>query len=164
MKLFYALSLASLSTLCLGNAMEEPPAGIEHVQTLGGVEEYRLSTNGMRVLLLQNEGQPVATVMVTYQVGARNEVTGTTGATHILEHMMFKGTDRFNAADGNDYSSVMERIGARANATTYFDRTNYYATLPGEYVQQAIELEADRMRNLRIRQEDLDSEMTVVRN
>ena len=102
--------------------------------------------------------------MVTYQVGSRNEVTGTTGATHILEHMMFKGTDRFNSAEGNDYSSQMERIGARSNATTYFDRTNYYATLPRQYVPLAIELEADRMRNLRIREEDLASEMTVVRN
>ena len=58
----------------------------------------------------------------------------------------------------------MERIGARSNATTYFDRTNYYATLPSEYVSRTIELEADRMRNLRIREEDLASEMTVVRN
>ena len=103
--------------------------------------------------------------MVTYLVyGSRNEVTGTTGATHILEHMMFKGTERFNSSDGSDYSSQMERIGARSNATTYFDRTNYYAVLPSEYVSLAIELEADRMRNLRIREEDLASEMTVVRN
>ncbi|MEN8661271.1 MAG: pitrilysin family protein, partial [Lentimonas sp.] len=128
------------------------------------VEEYRLTSNGLRILLLPKEGQPVATVMVTYEVGARNEVAGTTGATHILEHMMFKGTDRFNSAEGNDYSSLMERVGARSNATTSFDRTNYYATLPSDYVPLTIELEADRMRNLRIRQEDLDSEMTVVRN
>ncbi|MGJ8639130.1 MAG: M16 family metallopeptidase [Opitutaceae bacterium] len=162
MKLFTSLLLICLTSLCF--AAEKLPEGIEHVQTLDGIEEYRLSSNGMRVLLLPNEGQPVATVMVTYEVGARNEVTGTTGATHILEHMMFKGTDRFNSAEGNDYSSLMERIGARANATTYFDRTNYYATLPSDYVPLTIELEADRMRNLRIRQEDLDSEMTVVRN
>ena len=77
---------------------------------------------------------------------------------------MFKGTPAFNAADGSDYSSTMERIGARSNATTWFDRTNYYATLPREHVPLTIELEADRMRNLRIREEDLASEMTVVRN
>ncbi len=162
MKRITSLLFFCLTTLCIG--AENLPEGIEHVQTLDGIEEYKLTSNGLRVLLLHNERQPVATVMVTYEVGARNEVAGTTGATHILEHMMFKGTDRFNSAEGNDYSSVMERIGARANATTYFDRTNYYATLANEHVPQTIELEADRMRNLRIRQEDLDSEMTVVRN
>jgi len=140
------------------------PDGVEHVRTLDGIEEYRLESNGLRILLMPNEGLPVATVMVTYQVGSRNEVAGTTGATHILEHMMFKGTEHFNSKDGSDYSSQMERIGARSNATTWFDRTNYYATLPSEYVPMTIELEADRMRNLLIREEDLASEMTVVRN
>ena len=139
-------------------------ADIEHVQTLDGIQEYRLTDNGMRVLLMPNDGLPVATVMVTYKVGSRDEVTGTTGATHILEHMMFKGTERFNSEQDSDYFSQMERIGARSNATTFFDRTNYYATLPSEYVPLAIELEADRMRNLLIHEEDLRSEMTVVRN
>lgn len=137
---------------------------LEPIQTLEGIEAYELPSNGLKVLLMPNEGLPVATIMVTYQVGSRHEVAGTTGATHILEHMMFKGTPRYNAEDGSDYSNIMERIGARSNATTWFDRTNYYATLPREYVPLAIELEADRMRNLRIREEDLASEMTVVRN
>ncbi|MEM7790605.1 MAG: pitrilysin family protein [Verrucomicrobiota bacterium] len=140
------------------------PKGIEHIRTLDDIEEYRLTSNGLRILLLPNEGLPVATVMVTYEVGSRNETTGTTGATHILEHMMFKGTDRFNRDNENDYSRQMERIGARSNATTWFDRTNYFATLPSQHVLTAIELEADRMRNLRIKEEDLRSEMTVVRN
>lgn len=154
-----------LSCMCaLQGIAQTAPEGFEHVQTLDGIEEYRLEANGLNVLLMPNEGLPVATVMVTYQVGARNEVTGTTGATHILEHMMFKGTERFNSKDGSDYSSQMERIGARSNATTWFDRTNYYATMPSEYVPMTIELEADRMRNLLIREEDLASEMTVVRN
>lgn len=162
MKLFSYL--ITTLTLTLGTALHALPDGIEHIQTLDGIEEYKLTDNGLRVLLMPNEGLPVATVMVTYEVGSRNEVTGTTGATHILEHMMFKGTERFNSDDASDYSSQMERIGARSNATTYFDRTNYYATLPREYIPLAIELEADRMRNLRIREEDLASEMTVVRN
>ncbi len=133
----------SLASPLLAQAV---PVGVEHVQTLDGIEEYRLSSNGLGILLMPNEGLPVATVMVTYKVGSRNEVTGTTGATHILEHMMFKGTEKFNSAEGSDYSSQMERIGARANATTWFDRTNYYATMPSEYVSMTIELEADRMR------------------
>lgn len=162
MKLYPAFLSACILLQSL--AGQTLPAGVEHLQTIDGIEEYRLTSNGLRVLLLPEPTQPVATVMVTYQVGARNEVTGTTGATHILEHMMFKGTEQFNSVKGNDYSTQMERIGARSNATTYFDRTNYYATLPRQYVPLAIELEADRMRNLRIRAEDLASEMTVVRN
>ncbi len=152
---------ASLAPPLISQAL---PVGVEHVQTLDGIEEYRLNSNGLGILLMPNEGLPVATVMVTYKVGSRNEVTGTTGATHILEHMMFKGTEKFNSAEGYDYSSQMERIGARANATTWFDRTNYYATMPSEYVSMAIELEADRMRGLLIQEEDLASEMTVVSN
>ncbi|MDQ8195998.1 pitrilysin family protein [Coraliomargarita sp. SDUM461004] len=150
--------------IALHSFAQSIPDGIQSIRTLGGIEEYRLESNGLNILLMPNEGLPVATVMVTYKVGSRNEVTGTTGATHILEHMMFKGTERFNSVDGNDYSSQMERIGARSNATTWFDRTNYYATMPSEYVPMTIELEADRMRGLLIREEDLASEMTVVRN
>jgi len=138
--------------------------GLKHIQTFEGIEEHELVSNGMRILLMPNDRLPVATVMVTYKVGSRHEVAGTTGATHILEHMMFKGTPRFSTEEGNDYFSIMERIGARSNATTWFDRTNYYATLPSSYVPLAIEIEADRMRNLLIREEDLASEMTVVLN
>lgn len=163
MRLFLKLPL--LASLLASQAFAAlPPNGIQLVQTLDGIDEYRLESNGLRILLMPNEGLPVATVMVTYKVGSRNEVTGTTGATHILEHMMFKGTKHFNSENGSDYSSQMERIGARSNATTWFDRTNYYATMPSEYVPMTIELEADRMRNLLIREEDLASEMTVVRN
>ena len=163
---FLLLTLLT-ATFGLQSFAQELPEGVEHVQTVGNVEEYRLNSNGMGILLMPNEILPVATVMVTYEVGSRNEVTGTTGATHILEHMMFKGTPRFNSEDGtkgDGYSTQMERIGARSNATTWFDRTNYYATMPSQYVPMTIELEADRMRNLRIRDQDLKSEMTVVRN
>ena len=162
MKFFFAL--VTMSVASFNTSLQALPNGMEHIQDLDGIQEYRLSENGMRILLMPNQGLPVATVMVTYEIGSRNEVTGTTGSTHILEHMMFKGTEQFNDSNQSDYSSQMERIGARSNATTYFDRTNYYATLPSEYIPLAIELEADRMRNLRIRKEDLDSEMTVVRN
>lgn len=159
MRHIFLLLFTSLSA-----AAADAPASLEHIRSLGGIEEYELKSNGLQILLMPNEALPVATVMVTYKVGSRHEVTGTTGATHILEHMMFKGTPRFNTENKTDYFSAMERIGARSNATTWFDRTNYFATLPSQYVPMAIELEADRMRNLLIREEDLNSEMTVVRN
>ena len=112
------------------------PEDIQHIKTVGDIEEYQLESNGLRILLHPNELLPVAAVMVTYEVGGRNEVTGTTGATHILEHMMFKGTQTFQGE--SDYSHTMERIGARSNATTYYDRTNYYAVLPREYVNLSL--------------------------
>ena len=160
----FLLPFLSAQFICILSVTSALPIGIEPQQSIDGIQSYRLSSNGLNILLMPDAQQPIATVMVTYKVGARNEVAGTTGATHILEHMLFKGTERFNAENGLDYSSQMERIGARSNATTYFDRTNYYATLPSESIGLALELEADRMRNLRIRPDELASEMTVVQN
>ena len=72
--------------------VSSPAAGFTHVKSLGGIDEYRLDSNGLTVLLVPDHSAPVVTFEVTYQVGSRNEVTGVTGATHILEHMMFKGS------------------------------------------------------------------------
>jgi zinc protease len=102
--------------------------------------------------------------MVTYRVGSKNEVTGTTGATHLLEHLMFKGSTNFNRDKGNSVDQLLSKTGAQYNATTYLDRTNYYATLGNEHLATAVAMEADRMRNLFLREEDRRPEMTVVRN
>ena len=72
---------------------------LKHIQTYAGIEEYELTSNGLKVLLYPNETMPIATVMLTYKVGSRNETQGVTGATHILEHMMFKGTNKFPLKD-----------------------------------------------------------------
>jgi len=64
--------------------------GFSYVKSSGGIDEYRLDSNGLTVLLAPDHSAPVVTFQVTYQVGSRNEVTGTTGATHILEHLMFR--------------------------------------------------------------------------
>ena len=137
---------------------------LQFIQKYESIEEYELENNGLKVLLQHNPNMPVATVMITYNVGSRNEKDGVTGATHILEHMMFKGTKDFPIDSNLDYSNQMERIGARSNATTSFDRTNYYATLGKKHVPLAIQLEADRMRNLVLEEDSLASEMIVVRN
>ena len=145
----------------------EKPTNMSYFKLLEaaeGIEAYELKNNGLTVLLHPIEDMPVATVMLTYQVGSRNESEGVTGATHILEHMMFKGTHKNSVKSEMDYSNQMERIGARSNATTYYDRTNYYATLASKHVPLAIKLEADRMRNLDLNEAALASEMIVVRN
>ncbi len=138
--------------------------GITFLRTVGGIGEYRLDSNGLRILLLPQENAPVATFMVTYHVGSRNEVTGTTGATHLLEHLMFKGTGKYDRSNGTGFDQVLERVGAQTNATTWLDRTNYFATVPTPSLPLLIEVEADRMRNLALREEDRQPEMTVVRN
>jgi zinc protease len=142
---------------------EQLPDGISFVTAADGVEEY-LMENGMKVLLMENRVAPVATVLVLYKVGSRNEAVGYTGSTHLLEHMMFKGTPTFNKASNTQIAATLQKIGADFNATTWYDRTNYFETVPSDQIELAIRLEADRMRNSLIADEDRQSEMTVVRN
>ncbi|MEX0878171.1 MAG: pitrilysin family protein [Thermoanaerobaculia bacterium] len=129
-----------------------------------GFREFRLDANGLSVLLLQNRVAPVTTFAVVYHVGSRNEAVGHTGATHLLEHLMFKGTPDFERAKGTAVAAVLEGVGARFNATTWFDRTNYYETIPSDKLQVAVCIEASRMRQAFLRDEDRTPEMTVVRN
>ncbi len=136
---------------------------VKKVTERENITEYQLK-NGLKVLLLPNDSAPVVTVLVLYKVGSRNEAVGFTGATHFLEHMLFKGTNKHNAEKGNGIDELLTQIGAYWNATTWFDRTSYFEVVPSEYLELCLSLEADRMRNLRLRQEDRDSEMSVVRN
>lgn len=138
--------------------------GVSFVQEKGGIKEYRLDSNGMRILLAEDSAQPVAGVMVTYHVGSRNEAVGFTGATHLLEHLMFKGTKKFNTKKGNSIDLLLEETGAMMNATTWLDRTNYYEVVPRDVLPLALEIEADRMRGALILESDRVSEMPVVRN
>ena len=138
--------------------------GFTHIKSLGGIDEYRLDHNGLTVLLVPDHSAPVLTFEVTYRVGSRNEVTGVTGATHILEHMMFKGSDAFNDAKGNSIKQYLERVGGQFNASTGVDRTNYFATIGKENLEGYVAIEADRMRKLWLHESDRQSEMTVVRN
>ena len=140
------------------------PEGFTKVKEVGGITEYTLDDNGLTVLLMEDNSAPVLTFMVTYRVGSRNEVTGNTGSTHLLEHLMFKGTDKYNKANGGHIDAKLGNIGARLNATTWLDRTNYYETIPSDYLELAVDIESDRMRNLWLNKEDKDAEMTVVRN
>jgi len=153
--------------LALPQARAAAPSQVEgftFVRSLGGFSEYRLDANRLSVLLREDHSAPVVTLMVTYHVGSRNEVTGTIGATHILEHLMFKGSAHFNADNGKGFDTLLDRIGARNNATTWLDRTNYFEDLSSDQLELAVQLEADRMRGLLLREEDRQSEMTVVRN
>ncbi len=162
------LVIALLATLPAAvHAASGPPVdapGFSHVRTVGDISEYRLAANGLTVLLMPERSAPVVTFMVTYRVGSRNEVTGTTGATHLLEHLMFKGSPAYNDAKANSVKQFLETVGSNYNATTWLDRTNYYAVVGRENLEGYVAIEADRMRNLWLREEDRRLEMTVVRN
>lgn len=147
--------------------MKAAPAtvpGIAFVQDKGGIEEYVLKSNGMRILLAQDNSVPVAGCMVTYHVGSRNEAIGYTGATHLLEHLLFKGAEKFHPKKGTALDRMLESRGAVLNATTWMDRTNYYEVIPKDVLPLALEIEADRMRHAAFTEEDRQSEMPVVRN
>ncbi len=148
-------------TACGGPVTTE---GFSYVKSLGGIDEYRLDSNGLDVLLDENHSAPVTTFMVTYRVGSRNEVIGTTGATHLLEHMMFKGSTNYNDAKGNSVKQYLEGVGGDYNANTWLDRTTYFAEVGNEFLEGYMAVEADRMRNLLLREDDRKPEMTVVRN
>lgn len=135
----------------------------EWVQAEAGICEYRLS-NGLKILLVENHSAPVVTVLVMYKVGSRNEAVGYTGATHFLEHMLFRGTPRFNKRKGTLIAQVLSREGANFNATTWLDRTTYYETVPADKLELALAIEAERMQHAFIREADRQAEMTVVRN
>lgn len=139
-------------------------SGATFVRSLEGIHEYLLDGNGLQILLAPDPTTPVAGIMVTYRVGSRNEAIGYTGATHLLEHLMFKGSKNFNKEKGGTIWEILETKGALVNATTWNDRTNYFEVLPQEHLPTAVALEADRMRNAFLKEEDRRSEMPVVRN
>ncbi len=130
------------------------------VRTVEGITEYRLS-NGLQVLLFPDPTQSTVTVNITYLVGSRHEGYGESGMAHLLEHMLFKGTERHR-----NILKLLDERGAQSNGTTWTDRTNYYETLPAtpENLEFALDLEADRMIHARISPDDLKTEFSVVRN
>ena len=125
-----------------------------------GISEHTLP-NGLRVLLFPDASKPLVTVNITYLVGSRHEGLGEAGMAHLLEHMLFKGTPRHK-----DMDAEFDARGARSNASTDTDRTNYFETVQAtkENLDWALELEADRMVHARITAADLQSEFSVVRN
>ena len=163
-KLFLILIFITGATMSQEKHLPQTPYGFEYIKESGGIQEYKMTTNNLTVLLKEDHSAPVATFMVTYNVGSRNEAIGYTGSTHLLEHLMFKGSRKFNTDKGNSVFQLLQSLGSRMNATTWLDRTNYFETMPSEHLETAIEIEADRMRNAFIKEEDRQAEMTVVRN
>src|SRR5258706_3034598 len=154
-KNFALAGVAVLAAIHLSRAAEP-----KKVASVEGITEYQLD-NGLRVLVFPDNSQSKVTVNMTVLVGSRQEGYGETGMADLLEHMVFKGTPRHP-----QIPKALQEHGAQFNGSTSVDRVNYFETLTAteENLEFALELEADRMVNSYIKREDLDSEMTVVRN
>ncbi len=108
------------------------------------LQEYALS-NGLKVFIIEDHKAPLATFQIWYRVGSIDEPAGKTGISHLLEHMMFKGTPKYGS---KVFSNMVQRNGGSDNAFTTKDYTMYFQTIASDRIGISIELEADRMKNL----------------
>ncbi len=125
--------------------------------------EERTLENGLSVVLAPDPATPVVAVNIWYRVGSRDETAGRTGFAHLFEHLMFQGS--LHVAK-NEYFQRIEEAGGSANASTWFDRTNYYAVVPAHHLELPLWLESDRMGWMlpAITDEKLENQRSVVLN
>ena len=119
--------------------------GVQTVKSLDSarfpIEQHTLA-NGLRVILQPDQGLPLVAVNLWYHVGSKNEAPGRTGLAHLFEHMLFQGSQHIGK---NDHFHFVQQVGGVANGSTWFDRTNYYETLPAHCLSLGLWLESDRM-------------------
>ncbi len=120
--------------------------------------ERKTLHNSLGIIVLEDHRTPVVSVSVWYKVGSRYEYPGISGISHLLEHMMFKGTDKYGP---EEFSKIIQSLGGYDNAFTWKDETAYYSVVPSSKVEIPLEMEADRMRNLSFYQ--FDEELNVVK-
>jgi zinc protease len=125
------------------------------------LEHYTLP-NGLRVVLNEDHSAPLVAVNVWYHVGSKNEPVGRTGFAHLFEHMLFSGSEHVG---NNEHFRYVQSVGGILNGTTFFDRTNYFETLPSNYLELGLWLESDRMGFFlpALTQEKLDIQREVVK-
>jgi zinc protease len=125
------------------------------------LDEYKLA-NGLRVVLNEDHSAPLVAVNLWYHVGSKNERRGRTGFAHLFEHLLFSGSENVG---NNEHFRYVQSVGGVLNGSTFFDRTNYYETLPSNYLALGLWLEADRMGFFvnAITQEKLDIQREVVK-
>ena len=147
-------------TLAISAFPQTLPQGVTKKASMGGISEYSYP-NGLRVLLFPDPSSPKVTVNMNFLVGSRHEGYGESGMAHLLEHLNFI----LSTHDRNIKRELTDH-GAQWNGTTDYDRTNYFETITAgdDNLKWALGLEAERMVNMRIEKQLLDTEMTVVRN
>jgi len=164
-----ALALGFQSMAQTGNApaATNQPVLLEKVTAKPGelliaYEKWRLP-NGLTLFIHEDHSDPVAHIEVTYHVGSARESIGKSGFAHFFEHMMFQGSD--NAAD-EEHFKIVQTAGGNMNGTTNHDRTNYFQTVPKNYMETALWLEADRMGFLldAVTQKKFETQRATVKN
>ena len=133
-------------------------AGVAQAKVFG--PETATLSNGMPIILVPKPGAPATQHMLWYRVGAADEQPGESGAAHFLEHMMFKGTEEMGPGES---SELIARLGGRENAFTSWDYTAYFQTVAKEHLPEMMRLEADRLANLKLMDDEINPEREVVR-
>ncbi|MCZ6478230.1 MAG: pitrilysin family protein [Gemmatimonadetes bacterium] len=125
--------------------------------------EERVLDNGLRVILHEDSSAPIVAVHLMYHVGSKDERAGRTGFAHLFEHLLFQGSEHVGH---DEHFKLIQNAGGTLNGSTWFDRTNYYETLPSSHLDLALWLESDRMGFFApsITQEKLDNQRAVVKN
>lgn len=125
--------------------------------------EQHVLTNGLRVFLQEDHSLPLVAINLWYDVGSKNERPGQTGFAHLFEHMLFQGSAH---VETNGHFSHVQQVGGVANGSTWYDRTNYYETLPSNALELGLWLESDRMGFLleALDEEKLETQKSVVLN
>lgn len=142
-----SLSLSLLASLCFSS-----------LAMSADVQEFKLD-NGLKIVVQEDHRAPVVVSQVWYRAGSLDEVNGKTGVAHVLEHMMFKGT---KAVPAGQFSRLIAAAGGKENAFTAQDQTTYYQQLEKSNLPLSIKLEADRMANLNLTDEEFAKEIKVV--
>jgi zinc protease len=117
--------------------------------------------NGLRVLILEDHTLPILSYQVHVKAGSRFERPGITGISHLFEHMMFRGTSRLGP---EEFSKIIQSRGGIVNAFTTQDHTTYWENVPSDQLELVIELEAHRLKELKLDQESFSTEREVVRS
>lgn len=147
------------------NSTAPPHGRIEHLgHTPFGpalvVERFRLD-NGLEILFCEDKSAPVVAYHTWYRVGSRHEERGTTGLAHLFEHLMFNETEKLGAGE---FDRKLEEAGAESNAATWLDWTHYHVAVPKDRLALVVQLEAERMTHLVVRDPQVASEKEVVAN
>ena len=170
MKMKYIIGLLVVATVALGlilfgdedikpdGLLTDNAVDLEGANS-GSVSSYQLD-NGMKVLVVENHRAPVVVSQVWYKVGASYEHDGITGVSHVLEHMMFKGTEKHPAGE---FSDIIAANGGEENAFTGQDYTAYFQKIANDRLAMCLEMEADRMRNLLLDEKEFIKEIEVVK-
>lgn len=149
------LAASCLFSLCFAL----PAHAIERVKPTAPVHEYKLD-NGLKILVKQDKRAPIAVVQLWYKVGSSYEQNGSTGISHVVEHMMFKGTQKYPTGE---FNRIIAENGAEDNAFTAQDYTAYYQVIAADRLEVAFDLESDRVRNLTLPPEEFKKEIEVVK-